>query len=161
MKRSQHNPVISGVAHIGDLTMISHIRTGIVISLHHPTWKEDIRVWHKKGEPMSKKFHLDCSTKKILYTPFWDYRSILSVHFQEGGNKVRLISEKYVAISEDLLSSEVILQHNNTNPYRSKTITAFSWSIFLHPTNSPFRLLPLSKTEIIFGRQNSLQMRKS
>ncbi len=90
-------------------------------------------------------------------------------------------SKKYVAILADLkkkikqkhlclLSSGVILQHDNSTPPLSKTTTAklvaFSWSVFLYPTYftdhppvPPPNLAPsdyqslLSKTEAIVGRQ--------
>ncbi len=64
------------------------------------THKEDPWVRHRKGELASKKFHLDCFTKKILCTLFWGCWTILSVNFQEGQNKRRMNSKKYMGNSQ-------------------------------------------------------------
>ncbi len=123
--------------------MWSHIVTIYELWILYVTsmWKEDTQVWHKKKRVRDEK---------SICTQFWDYQCVLFVNFQECGNKARMNSKKYMEIFEDLknfkrkrpglLSSRVILQHDNTTLHLSKTtpakITTFSWFIFLHPANS-------------------------
>ncbi len=117
-----------------------------------PSWKEDTKVWHKIGEPLPKKCHLDRSTKKILCTPFWDSKGILYVHFAEGAKKRWMNSVTYVDILDTLkktikrkcpgfLRAGVILQQGNTAPHplrmTKKKIEDLLLKVIMHPANSP------------------------
>ncbi len=116
-----------------------------------PTRKEDTRVWLKEGEPASKIVFVTIRWKKFSALRF----GIIEAYSPSISKKMRMkpswipknmwqfwrILKKIGQKRPSFLSSEVILQHNNSTPYSSKTtsakITLRGWSVFLHSTNSP------------------------
>ncbi len=49
-----------------------------------PSCKEDMKVWHKKGEPSPKKWRFYRSMKKILCIPFWNSKGVLTYTLPKG-----------------------------------------------------------------------------
>jgi len=140
-------------AYAKDPEMITRIVTGDESWVLYitPERKEATKVWHKKGDPPPKKCRLDRSTKKILCTPFWDGKGVLSVHFLDSSDG-RMNSEVYCGVLDDLrkkikrkrpglLSAKVTLLHDNASCHRSKVtlakLASFKWELFPHPANSP------------------------
>jgi len=106
--------------------------------------------WRHTSSPTKKKFKPTLSAPKIMCTVFWDRYGVLIVDYRPNGQKInarvycdtlqrlrRAIQNK----RRGLLSSGVVLLHDNSSPHTARQTTAllqqFRWDIMDHPPCSP------------------------
>jgi len=125
----------------GDETWVSHVT---------PESKQQSMQWHHTSSPTKKKFKQTLSARKIMCTVFWDCYGVLLLDYRPNGQTInaqvyrdtlqclrRAIQNK----RRGLLSSGVVLLHDNARPHMARQTTAllqkFRWDIMDHPPYSP------------------------
>jgi len=103
--------------------MLSHIVTGDEKWVSHitPESKQQSLHWKHTGSPKRKKFKQMFSTRKIMFTIFWDRQGVLLVEFLPQGTKIN--SAVYCETQKKLrhaikkkrgmLSATILLLHDN------------------------------------------------
>ena len=113
--------------------------------------KRAIKEWHHSSSPKPKKFRTEPSAEKVMLTLFWDEKGIILEHYTPRGTAVTSASYSDLlkihfrpAIKSKrhgLLSSGVLLQHDNARPHTActtvATITDLHFECLPHPPFSP------------------------
>jgi histone-lysine N-methyltransferase SETMAR len=116
--------------------------------------KEQTNQWmHTQSPNMLTIFKQSLSARKLMVTVFWDRKGVLMVEFMQQGTTM---SEVYCETRRKLrraiqnkrrgmLTSGVMLHHDNARPHRSTRTRAllenFNWELFDHPLYSPDLIL--------------------
>ncbi|GFS10848.1 histone-lysine N-methyltransferase SETMAR [Elysia marginata] len=135
-----------------DVTFLDNRVTGDETWLHHctPGTKQDSMTWKHPFSPVTKKFKVMRSAKKIMGTVFWDSRGVLlfeTLQREETINAVRYcqtldkLREAIRRKHPRQLTNRVILQHDNATPHIARVtqgwLEKYGWEILPHPPHSP------------------------
>ncbi|GFO38037.1 histone-lysine N-methyltransferase SETMAR [Plakobranchus ocellatus] len=99
--------------------------------------------WKHPSSPVTKKFTVQQSVKKVMVTVFWDSRGMILLDILPKGESVN--ADQYCETLDrlrhavrrkrpGLLRSGVVLQHDNTTPHMAER---YRWDIIPHPAHSP------------------------
>lgn len=119
---------------------------------HHfePEGKQSSMQWKHPSSPKPKKFRVQQSAGKVMLTVFFDIQGPLLLEFLEPNETIN--SQRYIQTLDKLhqaikskrpgmLSSGVILLHDNARPHVSKAtsdaLTRKRWEVLEHPAYSP------------------------
>ncbi|XP_067123351.1 histone-lysine N-methyltransferase SETMAR-like [Centruroides vittatus] len=131
--------------------LLDHIVTGDETYVSHmtPESKQQSMEWRHTSSPTKVKAKQTISVRKIMATVFWDRKGILLVDFMPRGTTIN--SDTYCVTlrklrraiqnkRRGLLSSGVMLLHDNARPHSAQTqglISSFGWEQLDHPPYSP------------------------
>ncbi|GFO49319.1 histone-lysine N-methyltransferase SETMAR [Plakobranchus ocellatus] len=93
------------------------------------------------SSPVTKKFKVQQSATKVMATVFWDSRGMILLNILPKGGSVN--ADRYCETLDQLrlLSSGVVLQHDNATPHTAKHtkewLERYRWDIIPHPAHSP------------------------
>lgn len=121
------------------------------VHYHQPETKRSSKEWHHKSLPKPKKFRTQQSAGKVMLTLFWDAKGVILEHYMDKG--VTVTSHSYSDMLQNhlrpairskqqgLLTSGVLLQHDNTQPHTAsstvQTIQDIKFECLIHPPYSP------------------------
>jgi len=104
------------------------------VHFHQPETKRASKEWRHSSSPKPKKFQTEPSAGKVMLTLFWDEKGIILEHYTPRGTTV--MSTSYPDLlknhlqpaikskQRELLSSGVLLQHDNARPHTAHTTVA-------------------------------------
>ena len=116
--------------------ILARIVTGDEIWVHfyQPETKRASKEWRLSSSPKPKKFRTEPSAGKVMLTLFWDKKGVILEHYMPRGTTVN--SASYSDLLQNhhrpaikskrhgLLSSGVLLQHDNARPHTARTTVA-------------------------------------
>jgi histone-lysine N-methyltransferase SETMAR len=116
-----------------------------------PETKRASKEWRHSSSPTPKKFHTTQSAGKLMLTLFWDYKGPILEHYMPRGLTIN--SKSYCDLLHNhlkpairskrrsLLSSGVLLQHDNAHPHTARVIAKKIMDLrsecIPHPAYSP------------------------
>jgi histone-lysine N-methyltransferase SETMAR len=116
-----------------------------------PETKRASKEWRHSSSPKPKKFRTTRSAGKLMLTLFWDYKGPILEHYMP--RELTINSESYCDLLQNhlkpvirskcrgLLSSDVLLQHDNARPHTARAtankITYLRLECISHPPYSP------------------------
>lgn len=121
------------------------------VHFHQPETKRESKEWRHSTSPKPKKCRTEPSAGKVMLTLFWDEKGVILEHYTPRGTTVTSASYSDLlknhlrpAIKSKrrgLLSSGVLLQHDNARPHTARTtvatITDLHFECLPHPPYSP------------------------
>ncbi|GFO06143.1 histone-lysine N-methyltransferase SETMAR [Plakobranchus ocellatus] len=132
--------------------LLEHLITGDETWLHlsTPETKRDSMTWKHPSSLVTKKFKVQQLATKVMASVFWDSRGMILLNILpkgESGNADRYcetLDRLRHAVRRKrpgLLSSGVVLQHDNATPHMAKRtkewLERYRWDIIPHPSHSP------------------------
>ncbi|XP_067947100.1 histone-lysine N-methyltransferase SETMAR-like [Watersipora subatra] len=120
------------------------------VAHYEPESKQQSLRWKHPSSPVTKKFRVQRSVKKVMLTVFWDVRGPITVSFLEQGTTVN--SENYCQLLQQvkkdiknkrrgMQSRGVILHQDSARPHTAtrtiETINQLGWELLDHPPYSP------------------------
>jgi len=121
------------------------------VHFHQLEMKRASKEWHHSSSPKPKKFQTEPSVGKVMLTLFWDEKGVILEQYTPRGTTVTSASFSDLlkdhlqrAIESNqrgLLSSGVLLQHDNARPHTActtvATMTDMHFECLPHPPYSP------------------------